>query len=208
VQASTQESIQYFLTFDDVINYLHLGRGVGSISIAGVAYPDCNGQIKALAKFFKVAGQNRGKMMGVSFIGGGSFSGPLISVSASMADDGIAMVQFGAQIAMTNHSLGGSTLGKGNCGGLSSNSDSSSDSLLGSSGGGLGSSGGGAGGFGNSLLGPSAGLSLGTTPSLGTNSSFSGGSRASAVGGFASAGSSGKTNGFTTLCSANRCKHD
>jgi len=110
-----QESIQYFLTFDDIINYLHLGKGVGNISIEGIAYPNCAYTFPALRTFFSIVSANRGQIMKTSFIGGGAFSGPLIAASSVAQGGDGTIVSFAAQIAITSHSLGSKKAGGGKC---------------------------------------------------------------------------------------------
>lgn len=115
VSASINESIQYFLTFDDIISYLHLGKGVGQINIEGIALPNCNYDMPALKKFFSIVSRNRGKEMTVSFAGGGTFSGPLVSASCAVVGGDVTVANFAAQIAVTSHSLGSRVPTPGGC---------------------------------------------------------------------------------------------
>lgn len=115
VAGSINESIQYFLTFDDIIHYLHLGRGVGSLTVQGISYPTCGYSYPALKQFFDKVGSNRGKEVTVSFVGGGAFSGPITSASFSASSEGETVCNFAVQIAVVSHSLGGSTNQGGSC---------------------------------------------------------------------------------------------
>ena len=37
------ETLQYFLTFDDVVKYIHFGKGVGSVTVEGIMFSNCFG---------------------------------------------------------------------------------------------------------------------------------------------------------------------
>ena len=41
VTMQNRETIQYFLTFDDLVSYFYFGKGLGSVSISGSIFSDC-----------------------------------------------------------------------------------------------------------------------------------------------------------------------
>lgn len=115
VSFGTQESTQFFLTFDDIINYIYFGRGLGQINVTGIALPTCNYSLPALSAFFNVVKSNRGKIMTVSISGVGAVSGPLITSNCSITGEPTTMGEFSASMAMTNHTFGSKVPSGGSC---------------------------------------------------------------------------------------------
>jgi hypothetical protein len=132
VSASTSETTQFFLTFDDIINYIHFGRGLGSIRISGIAFLTCDGDMPGLRSFFKKIGSKRGKVVSVSLGQAGGFSGPVVGSSVEVVGEPETVASFSVDIVMTSHTLGSSARAGSSC-----------------SGGGLGSAGEGASGENN-----------------------------------------------------------
>lgn len=65
------DTIQYFLTFDDVVGYFYFGKGIGSLELGGMMFTDASNTFPGLRTLFeKIIGANRGKVVPVSF---GSF---------------------------------------------------------------------------------------------------------------------------------------
>jgi hypothetical protein len=54
------ETIQYFLTFDDVIKYIHFGKGLGNITINGFLFSDCSGSLPGVEKYLNAFQSLRG----------------------------------------------------------------------------------------------------------------------------------------------------
>ena len=52
VSVQLAETLQYFLTFDDVIKFIHFGKGLGNITAEGILFSDCSGTIPGLPQFF------------------------------------------------------------------------------------------------------------------------------------------------------------
>src|SRR5574343_108699 len=46
------ETIQFFLSFDDFINYFYFGKGIGSIALSGMIFTDCVGNMPGLNNLF------------------------------------------------------------------------------------------------------------------------------------------------------------
>jgi len=106
----TSETLQYFLTFDDVIHYLFFGKGVGNINIAGILFSDCSGSLPGLGGFYNSIGSMRGNPTTVS-IGNVVFKGIISSANVTVLSEPDTMAQFQIQLAMIDHSLPGGNNG-------------------------------------------------------------------------------------------------
>ena len=95
-----KDTIQYFLTFDDLITYFYFGKGLGSMSISGSIIADCQGNWSLLNSFMAYLGTLRGKQIGNVYdglnasnntgslsIGGVSFVGVLSSFTVKSNTD-------------------------------------------------------------------------------------------------------------------------
>ena len=115
VGIETSETIQYFLTFDDVIDFMWFGKGVGSLVVSGMAFLDCSGSFNSLAAFYGWVASNRGKVVNVSLAGNTWFSGPVAGTSVNIMSEPDTYAEFTVHIAMTNHSLGATGANGGSC---------------------------------------------------------------------------------------------
>lgn len=104
VGMQNSETIQYFLTFDDVISYFYFGKGMGSLEIAGMMFGNSNDMYPGLRTLFdKVIGKNRGKKLPVSF-GSFVFYGVIDRHTLSVdAETGIA--DFSLGLSIIDHTL-------------------------------------------------------------------------------------------------------
>jgi hypothetical protein len=66
VQNRHNETIQYFLTFDDFISFFYYGKGLGELSVTGLAFMDCDGRMPGLQRLHQVFGSLRGRTFPVS----------------------------------------------------------------------------------------------------------------------------------------------
>jgi len=98
------ETIQYFLTFDDVIKFIHFGKGVGALTVEGTLYGDCYGSIPGLAKFKAALGNLRGKEQPVD-IGGIVVTAIMTSAQVNLVGDPDTMAQFNFAFSVVNHGL-------------------------------------------------------------------------------------------------------
>ena len=104
-----KDTIQYFLTFDDLITYFYFGKGLGSMTIAGSIIADCQGNWSLLNNFMAYLGSLRGKQIGnvnngteilnntgSLIIGGIAFVGVLssFSVKSSAEPNALNVVDF------------------------------------------------------------------------------------------------------------------
>jgi hypothetical protein len=54
------DTIQYFLTFDDVIKYIHFGKGLGTMVVEGMMFCNTDGTVPGIAKFSAAVNKLRG----------------------------------------------------------------------------------------------------------------------------------------------------
>ncbi len=120
VSVRTAETTQFFLSFGDVIHYLHFGKGLGEANISGIAFVDCNGEMPGLSKFFSAVKTGRGKIISISFLGGGAFKGPLIGSQCTVRGEPETMAEFNISMAITSSSYGGAIAGTGTGANISS----------------------------------------------------------------------------------------
>lgn len=60
------ETLQFFLTFDDVIKYIHFGKALGSVTVEGTIFSDCNSDLPRIDKLKEAFTALRGKQMKVN----------------------------------------------------------------------------------------------------------------------------------------------
>lgn len=106
VSIQTSETIQYLLSFDDLINYMNFGKGVGQINITGILFSDCNGNMPGASNLYNQIGAIRGNPASVS-IGGYVFTGVISSSSLTTTSEPDTMAQFTVSLAMISHTLRG-----------------------------------------------------------------------------------------------------
>ena len=98
------ETIQYFLTFDDVIKYIHFGKGVGTVNVEGTMFSDCSGDVPGLGEFTKSVSGLRGKSSKVS-LGGAAFTVIMTHASVTVIGEPQTMGKFSFTFSIVNHSL-------------------------------------------------------------------------------------------------------
>lgn len=103
VTIQNKDTIQYFLTFDDLISYFYFGKGLGSININGTMFSNCDGYFPGLASFNNIIGSVRGSKQNVSF-GNAVFVG-VVSSFTVRADGENNLVEFNIQMDVIDHSL-------------------------------------------------------------------------------------------------------
>ena len=98
------DTIQYFLTFDDVIKFIHFGKGVGSLVVEGTLFGDCSGNIPGLSKFKQALAALRGKEQDAD-IGGIAVTVIMTSAQVNIVGDPDTMAQFNFTFSVVNHML-------------------------------------------------------------------------------------------------------
>lgn len=98
------ETIQYFLTFDDVIKYIHFGKGVGSVTAEGTMYSDCIGNLPGLSRFTSAVSALRGQTTTIS-LGGAGFTVVMTQASISITGEPLTSAKFNFTFSIVNHGL-------------------------------------------------------------------------------------------------------
>jgi hypothetical protein len=96
------ETIQYFLTFDDVIKFIHFGRGLGSINIDGTLFCNDSGSLPGAAKFIEAVTALRGQPQDFTF-GPLTLTGILTGMQYTVVGEPDTMVHFVVNFAVVNH---------------------------------------------------------------------------------------------------------
>ena len=64
VAFQVRDTIQYFLTFDDLITYYYFGKGLGTMTVSGSILADCSGTWGLYNNFMQYLGKLRGETIG------------------------------------------------------------------------------------------------------------------------------------------------
>jgi hypothetical protein len=104
VSVRLNETIQYFLTFDDVIKAIHFGKGVGSILAEGTMFSTCSGDVPGMSKFSSAFTNLRGKVTQAT-IGGMAFQVMVTDAQVQIIGDPDTMAMFSFSFAILDHNL-------------------------------------------------------------------------------------------------------
>ena len=104
VTVQLNETIQYFLTFDDVIKFIHFGKGLGSIAVEGVLYSDCDGNLPGMTKLKGAISALRGKEQEIT-VGPLTVTAVMTSVQLSITSEPDTMAPFVFNFSVVNHHL-------------------------------------------------------------------------------------------------------
>jgi hypothetical protein len=103
VTFQVNETLQYFLAFDDVIKFIHFGKAVGNVTAEGILYCDCSGNLPGLSRATSAIGTLRGKAVKLT-LGAYTVTGILTSATISALADQDTFGQFAFNFAIVNHS--------------------------------------------------------------------------------------------------------
>lgn len=104
VSMQINDTIQYFLTFDDAIKFIFFGKGVGTVTAEGTMYCTCEGAIPALGKWASAVGTCRGKPT-TATIGGAGATIVLTSAQVNVMSEPDTMAKFIFTFAVIDHQL-------------------------------------------------------------------------------------------------------
>jgi len=104
VSMQISETIQYFLTFDDVIKFIHFGKGLGTIAVQGIMFSDCSGDLPGLPKFSAAISALRGKEQDIT-IGDIGLTAIMTSAQVNLTGEPDTMGQFVFNFSIVNHQL-------------------------------------------------------------------------------------------------------
>ena len=103
VSFQVNETIQYFLAFDDIIKFIHFGKAVGNVTAEGIMYCDCTGDIPGLSYATSAISALRGNAVELH-LGGYIVTGVLNSATITALADQDTFGQFSFNFAIVNHS--------------------------------------------------------------------------------------------------------
>ena len=114
VGIQNSDTIQYIMTFDDVINFFYFGKGMGSITISGMLLSNGNGELPGAYRFHNdVIGSARGKRVKVS-MGNTVFVGVISNFGINViADPNVA--EFTISLSVVNHNIPNPVNAVSNC---------------------------------------------------------------------------------------------
>jgi phosphotransferase system IIA component len=98
------ETIQYFLTFDDVIKYIHFGKGLGTLTVEGMLFSDCDANIPGLKKYKQAFSLLRGEQIDITIL-------PMVLTCVmtgsqfTILSEPDTMAQFAFSFSIVNHTL-------------------------------------------------------------------------------------------------------
>ena len=104
VTIQNRDTIQYFLTFDDFISYFYFGKGLGSLSISGVLYSDCNAYFRGANILTNTISRIRGSTQLISF-GNVIFAAVISNFTIRASSEDNNAVDYTIQMDIINHSL-------------------------------------------------------------------------------------------------------
>ena len=106
VEVSNNEVVQFFMTFDDVVDYFYFGKGVGQISISGSIFStldsSCAESMNGIRKFYEAVGAVRGTPVKVSFIQGPVFIGVITGFRTATSAEPMLVMEFNISISITD----------------------------------------------------------------------------------------------------------
>ena len=98
------ETLQYFLTFDDVIKFIHFGKGLGNIVADGIMFSERHGDLPGLPQFFQDFSSFRGKKETIT-VGVEAFTVVISSANITAIGEPDTMAYFQAVFTIVDHQL-------------------------------------------------------------------------------------------------------
>jgi hypothetical protein len=103
VSVQMGETLQFFLTFDDVTKFIHFGQAIGSVQAQGTMYSDCNGQIPSASQFSGAYNSLKGSAVSIS-IGGTTVKAVLNSAQLTVVNEQDIMAHFSFNFSIVQNS--------------------------------------------------------------------------------------------------------
>jgi hypothetical protein len=97
IAISVNQTVQYLLTFGDMIRYINFGRGLGSVTINGILFCNCQSRITAGQSFYSTVNPLRGTVVNVSMLGY-ACRAVLVNVNTELVAEPDTMVNFSIQL--------------------------------------------------------------------------------------------------------------
>ncbi len=98
------ETIQYFMSFDDVIKFIHFGKGLGTLAVDGAMFSDKDGGLPGFKKYIAAVSELRGKEQDI-VLGDKTFTVVMTNSQFSIMSEPDTMAQFSFNFAIVNHDL-------------------------------------------------------------------------------------------------------
>ena len=102
VSAQVAETLQFFITFDDVIKFIHFGKGLGNVTAQGTLFCDCSGDLPGASQVAGAIKGLRGKPHPLS-VGRLQCTGVLTTASITVTGGDDTMGVFNFQFAIVNY---------------------------------------------------------------------------------------------------------
>lgn len=93
IAVETSDVLQFFTTFDDVINYFFFGKGLGNLLVKGMVFTDCDGAAPGLDTLTDTIGGLRGKKIEMS-LGKWAFEVIITNSRISIAAEPVMAAEF------------------------------------------------------------------------------------------------------------------
>lgn len=107
VEIQSNEVVQVFMTFDDVVKYFYFGKGVGQLNITGTIYStfdkDCKEEMSGTDMLYEAVDAVRGTLVKVS-LGKVTFSGVISNFRTSTSAEPTLATEFSITILVTDQS--------------------------------------------------------------------------------------------------------
>lgn len=103
VTVQHNETVQFFQSFGDLINYFYFGKGLGQIHMELMCFMDCS-DAPGLQKLWTTIGQNRGKEVSVA-MGPIFVKGVLMSFSVTAVAEPETHYMISIDLGMTDSNL-------------------------------------------------------------------------------------------------------
>jgi hypothetical protein len=104
VSATINETLQFFLTFDDIIKYIHFGKGLGSVTVEGTLFCDCTGNVPGLSKISQAITSLRGQRVEI-VIGSMTLQAVMTSTQVTVVGEPDTMATFVVNFTVVDHQL-------------------------------------------------------------------------------------------------------
>jgi len=107
IGVTINDTLQFFPTFGDFIHYYFFGRGVGSITVSGLLFTDCDkGHFPGMNELTSKIGQARGTVT-TCYLSGKFFRGPLLDANITVIAEPETHAQFTVNFALLEHDMRG-----------------------------------------------------------------------------------------------------
>lgn len=110
VGVQLNDTLQFFLTFDDFISYYYFGKGLGNLTVEGLILQNCDFELVGLDHILEQVQLHRGKKIKFAWGEKFSFWGVLTSISFNKVSEPETMISFQAQFALIDNTMKTSTV--------------------------------------------------------------------------------------------------